>query len=128
HGGKPILNPAQSLAGKPNTYGAGQPSAFFKDGLFYLAFTDTSAAGANPGNGAGQFVLRSKEPTFQSGVEELASAGFVAQPPSSTRDYKFTEAFSPDWTYVPALDRYLMVVHGAAGTEEIRFFDASFQA
>lgn len=127
-GGKPIVNPAQSLAGKPNQYGAGQPSAFFKDGAFYLSFTDTSAAGANPVNGAGQFVLRSSDATFQSGVEELASTGFVPLPAGSTREHQFTEAFSPDWTYVPAIDRYLMVVHGGQGTEEARFFDAAFQA
>jgi hypothetical protein len=125
--GKPIIDPAQSLAGKPNTYGAGQPSAFFKDGQFYLAFTDTSAAGANPGNGAGQFVLRSKDATFQNGVEELSATGFVPEPPASKREYKFTEAFSPDWTYAPAIDMYLMVVHGGGGTEEVRFFDSAFQ-
>ncbi|MCA9599120.1 MAG: hypothetical protein KC776_37675 [Myxococcales bacterium] len=122
NGGKPIIGPAQSLAGKPNTYGAGQPSAFYKDGKYYLAFTDTSAAGANPGNGAGQFVLRSSDPTFQSGVEELGATGFAPQQPNSKRDAKLTEAFSPDWTYAPGIDRVVMVLHGGAGKEEVRVF------
>jgi hypothetical protein len=60
-------------------------------------------------------------------VEELQQSGFVPQPASSTRTYKFTEAFSPDWTYVPAINQELMVVHSSSGKETVRFFDADFQ-
>ncbi len=128
NGGKPIINPAQSLSGKPNNYGAGQPSAFYKDGYFYLSFTDTSASGANPVNGAGQFVVRSKDATFQTGVEELGTNGFAPQVANTTRPHSLTEAFSPDWTYVPAVDMYMMAVDGTAGIVQLRFFDTSFQA
>jgi hypothetical protein len=126
NGGKPIIDLAQSLSGKPNQYGTGQPSAFYKDGFFYVSFTDTSAAGSNPVNGAGQYVLRSKDPSFQTGAEELGKTGFQALAPKSLRPHSFTEAFSPDLTYVPAINMFMMATHGTPGLEELRFFNADF--
>src|SRR5262249_23061682 len=73
HGGKPIIDAARDpyAANLPNKYGTGQPSVIYLDGKFVLIRTDTSGVGGNQGNGAGQYVLRSADPTFQTGVEEL---------------------------------------------------------
>ena len=76
NGGQPIVSPAHDIA-NDNLYGAGQPSAVYLDGWFYLMFTDTTGQAVGH-NGAGQFVLRSGDPAFASGVEALTSEGFRA--------------------------------------------------
>jgi hypothetical protein len=101
NGGKAIIDAARdpNANNLPNKYGAGQPSVTEVDGLFYLIHTDTTGLGGNQGNGAGQYVLRSADPTFQNSVEELTSTGFVAKGSVPTTKYSLLEAFATDWQY-----------------------------
>ena len=73
--GQPIVKPANTSAAPANAYGAGQPAVFMLGGMYYLSFTDTTGAGANPYNGAGQFLLRSTSPTFDQNTQELSGPG-----------------------------------------------------
>ncbi len=45
-------------------YGAGEPSVVFRDGLFYMAYIDTTGRASNPVNGSGIYMLRSPVPDF----------------------------------------------------------------
>lgn len=75
NGGNPIISSAGYPHAFPNPYGAGQPSAMYVDGFFYLAYTDTMGQASNTYNGAGIYVLRSQDPLFQSGVQVLVNNG-----------------------------------------------------
>lgn len=56
----------RASGGRPIARGAGQPAVVHLGGWFYLMFTDTTASG-------GQTLLRSRDPEFQQGVQELGS-------------------------------------------------------
>jgi hypothetical protein len=124
NGGLPIIDAARDPYANalPNVYGAGQPSATFVDGLFYLIFTDTTGLGGNQANGAGQYVLRSADVTFQSGVEELTPSGFVPYGQIAHTSYSLTEAFASDWQYVDAIDAFLAACSVAAGQSNVRIW------
>ncbi|WP_344129955.1 beta-xylosidase [Saccharopolyspora halophila] len=107
---------------RANTYGAGQPSALHLDGWYYLMFTDTTARGAG-WNGAGQFVIRSRDAEFRSGVQELTSRGFV--PERRQRSRSVVDAFSADWAWSPALNAFAIAHQTAQGTR-ITFWDRGF--
>ena len=123
NGGKPIVDAARNpyTSALPNNYGAGQPTATFVDGLFYLQFTDTTGLGGNQGNGAGQYVLRSPDPVFQSGVEELSATGFVPYGQTPHTGHSLLEAYGSDLVYADALDGFLVASVGNG--IEVRFFD-----
>ncbi|RSM80736.1 beta-xylosidase [Kibdelosporangium aridum] len=121
-GGEPIVGSSYEVA-RSNTYGAGQPSALYLDGWFYLMFTDTNGAGAYD-NGAGQFVLRSKDPVFASGVEMLGHGGFK---PGTGRERSVVDAFSADWMWIDALDAFA-IGHETAGGTTITFWNRDFTA
>src|SRR5699024_8763829 len=95
------------------------------DGWFYLMFTDTTGADAG-WNGAGQFVLRSKDPAFGSGVQTLGTDGFVPVPgPDSTRARSVVDAFSVDLMWVDALEAFAIAHETAKGTS-VTFYDRGF--
>jgi hypothetical protein len=120
----PVVKPARNVSNE-NVYGAGQPSAVYLDGWFYLMFTDTS--GRDVGwNGAGQFVLRAKDPTFASGVEALAPGGFRAVPDTLSRFRSVADAFSADLMWVDALAAFAIAHETADGTT-ITFWDKDFR-
>jgi hypothetical protein len=123
NGGQPIVSPARDVA-NDNLYGAGQPSAVYLDGWFYLMFTDTTGQAVGP-NGAGQFVLRSREPAFASGVEALTAGGFRATGAAS-RQRSVADAFSADLMWVDALDAFAIAHETAEGTT-ITFWDRDFR-
>jgi hypothetical protein len=124
NGGRPIVEPAHDVH-RDNVYGAGQPSAVYLDGWFYLMFTDTTGRATTP-NGAGQFVLRSRDPVFGGGVESLGKHGFEAVPATnSPRTSSVIEAFSADLMWVEALDAFVIADETKTGTR-ISFFDRSF--
>jgi hypothetical protein len=126
NGGRPIVDPSQDVH-RDNVYGAGQPSAVFLDGWYYLMFTDTTGRATTP-NGAGQFALRSKDPVFGSGVEALGEDGFEAVPgTNSPRAVSVVEAFSADLMWVEALDAFAVADETQGGTR-ITFFDRTFTA
>lgn len=110
---------------RANAYGAGQPSALYRDGWFYLMFTDTTGAAAAP-DGAGQFVLRSPDPAFRHGVQALSPTGF--HPVSSAtgpRSRSVANATTSDWMWVDALQAFAIASDDPHGTT-ITFWDANF--
>ncbi|MEV4053304.1 beta-xylosidase [Amycolatopsis sp. NPDC049688] len=123
-GGRPILGPSHDVH-RANVYGAGQPSVVYLDGWFYLMFTDTTgrAAGAN---GAGQFLLRSRDPAFGSGVQALDVGGFVpVASTSAPRARSIVDGFSADLMWVGALAAFV-VAHETDGGTTLTFWTADF--
>lgn len=115
-GGQPIVGPAHDVHRANNVYGAGQPSAVYLDGWFYLLFTDTTAKAAG-WNGAGQFLLRSKDAAFGRDVETLGEKGFVPKPSTiSPRTRSLVDAFSTDLMWVGALDAFVIAHETDTGT------------
>ncbi|GAA1986857.1 beta-xylosidase [Amycolatopsis minnesotensis] len=126
NGGKPILNPAHDVH-RDNNYGSGQPSVVYLGGWFYLMFTDTTGRAAG-WNGAGQFLLRSKDPAFASGVEALGEKGFAAAATTSAqRTRSLVDAFSADLMWVEALDAFV-IAHETSGGTTLTFWDRDFTA
>ncbi|GAA3840721.1 beta-xylosidase [Amycolatopsis tucumanensis] len=124
NGGRPIVDPAHDTH-RENLYGAGQPAAVYLDGWFYLMFTDTTGLAAG-WNGAGQFVLRSKDPAFGSGVEALGEAGFAAVAGTNApRTKSLVDAFSADLMWIDALNAWAIAHETADGTT-ITFWDRDF--
>nr|WP_132125144.1 family 43 glycosylhydrolase [Actinocrispum wychmicini] len=122
NGGRPVVSSSYEVS-RGNPYGAGQPSVVFLDGWYYLLFTDTNGRAAGP-NGAGQFVLRSPDPMFASGVESLGDHGFR---PGMGRDRTIVDAFSADWMWVAALNSFA-IAHEADGGTSITFWNRDFTA
>ncbi|MGH3715570.1 MAG: hypothetical protein ACRDT4_19240 [Micromonosporaceae bacterium] len=119
--GQPIITPSNQVS-RPNKYGAGQPSVVFKDGQYYLIFTDTTGAGALD-NGAGQFAWRSSDPTFQVGVEAFTKDGWEAKTDANSRSFMVANAFSADWQYAPELKSFIVAHHNDAGKSTLTFLD-----
>lgn len=120
--GKPIVTAAEAVH-RDNAYGAGQPSAIYLDGWFYLMFTDTTAANAG-WNGAGQFVLRARNPEFSEQVQSLTDSGFAPAGTGVARSV--VDAFSADWMWVDALQAFA-IAHQTAGGTTITFWDVDFR-
>lgn len=122
--GRPIVTPAEDTR-RDNAYGVGQPSALFLDGWYYLLFTDTTGADAG-WNGAGQFVVRARDPLFSRGVQVLTDSGFTDSGSTmAVRQRAIVDAFSSDWMWVDALDAFAVAHETAAGTT-ITFWDKDF--
>lgn len=113
NGGNPIVSPRNPGAGG---YGAGQPSAAFVDGQFYLMYTDTSGL-----NGGNQYAIRSTDPTFQNSVEIATEFGFVPRIAANTDTYVVSQSFSPDWQYSDALQAWIVLSNQNSGTTFVRF-------
>jgi hypothetical protein len=124
NGGRPLVTASRD-ADRNNAYGAGQPSAVYSAGYFYLMFTDTTGQ-ASGHNGAGQFVLRSPDPTFAGSVEALGSSGFREVPDTSARYRSVVDAFSADWMWVDALAAFAIAHETRDGTT-ITFWDWGFR-
>ncbi|MBB5152772.1 beta-xylosidase [Saccharopolyspora phatthalungensis] len=120
-GGAPIVT-ASGEVSRENVYGAGQPSALYLDGWFYLMFTDTTASGAGR-NGAGQFVIRARNAELTDHQQVLTENGFA--PGGAQRSRSVADAFSADWMWVPALNAFAIAHQTAAGTT-ITFWDRDF--
>jgi hypothetical protein len=124
NGDRPIITPAgQQDTG--NHYGAGQPSAVYLNGKFYLIFTDTTAAGADHSNGAGQFAWRSSDPTFQTGVDVYTGNGWQAKTDANSRSFSVANAFSADWQYSDALRSFIVAHNNAPGQTTLTFLDGT---
>ncbi|MEU3991597.1 glutamate synthase-related protein [Streptomyces platensis] len=117
--GRPIVTPAKQQQ-TPNTYGAGQPSVVYLNGDFYLMFTDTTGAGAL-GNGAGKFVWRSPDLTFQSRVQVFTSSGWRAKTGANSRSFSVANAFSADWQYSDALRSFVIARDNTPGQATLSF-------
>lgn len=124
--GNPILGPSHDVH-RDNVYGAGQPSVVFLDGWFYLMFTDTTGRAAG-WNGAGQFVVRSHDPAFGSGVEALGAKGFAPiASTSAPRERSIVDGFSADLMWVGALDAFVVAHETDQGTT-LTFWTRDFAA
>ncbi|MGH3432776.1 MAG: beta-xylosidase [Thermocrispum sp.] len=122
--GKAIVTPSHTRKRK-NAYGAGQPSAVYLDGWFYLMFTDTTASAAG-WNGAGQFLLRSRDARFNAGVEALGPEGFERVPhTAAARESSLVDAFSADLMWVDVLDAFAIAHQTTRGTT-FTFWDRDF--
>jgi hypothetical protein len=120
----PLVSPSHDEH-RDNLYGVGQPSAVYLDGWFYLMFTDTTGKDAG-WNGAGQFVLRAKDPTFSTGVESLTDKGFAAVANTAApRTTSVVDAFSADLEWVDALDAFAIAHETQDGTT-ITFWNRDF--
>lgn len=130
--GQPIISPVGDTRTVPNGYGAGQPSIAHVGGWFHLIYTDTTGRGGNPGNGAGQYVLRSHDPRFQTGVEELQSSGFTPYTEHRHTTHSLLEAFGTDWQWSPALRAFVLSESftSPGGTKAVRihFFSADLRS
>ncbi len=122
--GKPIFVPARPALGG---YGAGQPSAIELEGKIYLAYTDTTGLGSNSVNGAGIYFLRSSDPTFNTGVEEVGPNGFVPMTASRHTAYAPVQSFSIDWMYADALDAFVVASNNSADVTFLWLFDRSLK-
>ncbi len=123
--GRPVVTAAEDEI-RDNAYGAGQPAVLHLDGWFHLMFTDTTAAAAG-WNGAGQFVLRARDPEFRTELQALTEDGFrpvasAAEP----RTFSVVDAFSADWMWVEALDAFAIAHQTETGTS-ITFWDREFR-
>jgi hypothetical protein len=122
--GAPIVSAARDIQ-RSNAYGAGQPSALYLDGWFYLMFTDTTGTAADP-DGGGQFVLRSTDPAFGQRVQALGPNGFTSvSSATSPRTRVVVDAATSDWLWSDALGAFAIASDGAGGTT-ITFWDAGF--
>ena len=119
---EPIVTEAGQLD-TGNAYGAGQPSVIYLNGEFYMIFTDTTGTGSNPSNGAGQFVWRSADVTFQTGVEVFTSSGWQAMTTANSRSFSVLDAVSVDWQYSDALDAFIIAHDNTAGETTLTFLD-----
>ncbi|RKG82521.1 beta-xylosidase [Corallococcus exercitus] len=125
NGGNPIIVPARDYRTVPNKYGAGQPSVTYVEGKFYLIFTDSTGYAVD-GNGGGQFVLRSSDPTFQTGVEELTATGFAPRTAANHTRHSLIGAFSVDWQYVDTNDTFAVAVDGStSGATRVFLFNSA---
>jgi LPXTG-motif cell wall-anchored protein len=102
-----------------NNYGAGQPSAVYRDGKFYLIFTDTTGAGALP-NGAGQFAWRASTPTFDD-TEVFTATGWQQYTPANSRSFMVANAFSADWQYSDELSAFVVAHHNDQNQTTLTF-------
>lgn len=122
------MNNGQAIvtqAGQQKTnsaYGAGQPSAIYLNGMFYMMFTDTTGAGSDP-NGGGQFVWRSADVTFQSNVEVFTSTGWQTMTAANSRSFSVIDAVSVDWQYSDALDAFIVAHDSSAKETTLSFLD-----
>ncbi|KJK50335.1 beta-xylosidase [Lentzea aerocolonigenes] len=124
NGGQTILGPAGDIV-RENAYGAGQQSAIYLDGWIYLLFTDTTGYAA-ASNGAGQYVLRSKDPVFTTGVEALTPQGFKpVEGTNKARTRSVVEAYSSDWMWIEAASAFAIAHETETGTT-ITFWNKEF--
>jgi hypothetical protein len=128
--GDPILmtHPSRHALGTNRPYGTGQPSVVVMNGWFYMIHTDHLGLASNPGNGAGQYVLRSMDPLFGIGVQAMTGGGWRAiadrQPGTAESQFRYEsrtsystiEAFSVDWTYSDMMGGFV-VAHHHGGNE-----------
>jgi len=131
--GNPILVPA-GKQDTGNAYGAGQPTVSYYGGKFYMMYTDTTGAASSPKNnqgfpeGAGQYVIRSTDPTFQTGVEELTATGFQPQTGANHTGYDGVgNYYSVDMQFSDALNSWI-VAHSDSSASKLSFFTPDFSA
>ncbi|SDG25470.1 hypothetical protein SAMN05216553_106414 [Lentzea fradiae] len=124
NGGQAILGSSGDII-RENVYGTGQQSAIYLDGWVYLLFTDTTGY-AGAANGAGQYVLRSRDPLFTKDIETLSPQGFKpVRQTNEARTRSVVEAFSADWMWISAASAFA-IAHSTADGTTITFWNKEF--
>ncbi|MGW4213064.1 beta-xylosidase [Lentzea sp. NPDC004789] len=124
NGDQSIIAPAGDTI-RQNTYGAGQQSAIYLDGWVYLMFTDTTGLASHQ-NGAGQYVLRSRDPLFGKDVEALGAQGFKPVPSANQpRTRSVVEAFSADWMWIESASAFA-IAHSTDDGTTVTFWNKDF--
>jgi len=122
--GKPIVTP--QWVNFESIYGAGQPSVVYKDGLFYMLYTDTTGiASGGPNSPYGYnslYVLRSPDPTFQIDLESLGNTGFIPYDPLTHTSYPFMGGASIDWVFSDQLGQWIVALDGPDGSATVLYF------
>lgn len=114
----PILTPKKPSSTAPPA-SVGAPSAFYSSGQFYLLFADTTAPLAKPntnGDYVGQVLIRSTDPTFESGIESFTWSGGWVQ--GDLRTDAIVQTTGADMALVPELGRVIVVY-----TERVKLLD-----
>lgn len=119
--GGPIVT-ASHQKNTGNKYGAGQPSAVFMGGKYYMMFTDTTGAGT-VGQGAGQFFWRSADPTFRNGTDVYTGSGWQPRTDANSRSFSIANAFSADIQYSDQLKSWIVAHDNDPGHTTLTFLD-----
>lgn len=130
--GQAILRSSSDRPGvSPNEYGTGQPSAVYLQGYVYLFYTDTVSPASNATNGAGIYVIRSRDPSFKMGsiVEAWTDTGWFSLPSAGNKETldnylkrvskPLAQVVSVEVQYNDTLNKFLMGIHGIAKTLEL---------
>lgn len=125
--GQPIVSAARTSPtweARKLTYGAGQPAATFIAPYVYLSVTDSTGSGGNAINGAGQYVLRSTDPSFATGVQEFTGKGWLDRLYGHhTAEHSILEAFGIDWAFDAATGDVMVVADKLQGQSTIYALD-----
>lgn len=96
-----------------------------------MIYTDSTGAASNSINGAGQYVIRSKDWTFGYTpgyiVEILTSQGWVQQTNSNITSYSLFEGFSVDIQFDSVNRRFIIASNNNDSYITIKFFDINFR-
>jgi hypothetical protein len=101
--GLPIVRGAMITT--DSLYGAGQPSVVFKDGMFWMLYTDTT--GRSSSNGGGIYCIRSTSPLFPPlQTEQWTPTGFVPYNASTVTNHLFFgfDSAGREWQFVDQFD------------------------
>ena len=104
--GLPIVRGA--MITRDSLYGAGQPSVVFKDGMFWMLYTDTT--GRSSSRGGGIYCIRSTSPLFPPlQTEQWTPTGFVPYNASTVTDHLFLgfDGAGPEWQFVDQFDVWI---------------------
>jgi len=123
NGGKPIVTPHNPSR---NVYGACDASVTYANGKYYMIYEDTTGA-ASLSNGAGQYLIRSTDPTFQQNAEIFTGSGFVPLTAATKTSYILFNGLNDDIQYVPAWNDFLIDAHSSLNMEHILLFDSNFK-
>lgn len=97
NGGKALFTAADPNPPPHRQYGAGQPAVFYRDGWFHMSMSDSTAPGASPVHGAGQFMMRARDPEFREDLQEFTQAGWAnRQSGHHTGEFSYLESFGLD--------------------------------
>lgn len=123
--GKPIVLPERACP--KNQYGVGQPSVVYKDGYFYMAYTDTSGFRSNPKNGAGLYLIRSKKPTFENREVATNFGWRLVTRSVKVTNHKLVDGFSVDMLYSDLAKNFVLALHYNSRFTTIRSYDDNFK-
>lgn len=125
--GAAILSASDTVEGKHNTYGAGQPAVVYVSPYYYMIFTDTTAPIAASKIGANLFIVRSKSPLF-SPFEELTQEGFhPVAGDKVTRSFRVLDGFTAEMVFIDTWNLFMVAINREPKETWFFFFNTDFQ-